>query len=198
MNWRLTGAVIAGLLASTGVVAAQNTGPAEQQGGKVKIHHVKVYTIADESARTLKDVEEQAYDVTDHTGTIQVASGLPATSREFHANELEALKEDVNGMGKEMARLEALRQGETSWEQRTVTRAMPLLKQVAATTDEAIRYVNDNPQKLALPEYQKITKKLYEQSTALWKVLHNSIKLANLREREDRLRKLQGADKPTT
>jgi hypothetical protein len=188
-NWKLLPLLEAALIAFPYAVSAANADSAPEPGGKVKVHHERVYTIADEAARILKDVEEQAYEVTDHAGTLQMASGIAASSQQFHASELEAIKEDVNAMGKEMQRLQALRQSEAPWEQGTVARVLPLLKQVAATTDQEIRYVNDHPQKLALPEYRNMTKKLYDQSTALWKALHDSIKLANLREREMRLRK---------
>ncbi len=193
----LPGALIAGLIAFTCVMAAQKTDATKQEGGKAKVHVMKTYTIADEAARILKDVEEQGYDVTDHAATLQagVRVGL---SRESTAGELDALHDDVNGMGKKMQRLEALARNETSWERDTVTRVMPLLKQVATTTDEAIRFVNDKPQHVGLPEYEKITGKLYDQSTALWKALHDSVKLADLREREARLRKaLNIANKPS-
>jgi Mg2+ and Co2+ transporter CorA len=195
MNNKLMTGMLA--VACTVVTFAKINHTDEEQDGKAKIHHQRIYTIADEAARILKDIEEQAYEVTDHAGTLHLASSIAPSRREFNASELEAVKEDVNAMGKEMQRLEALRQNEASWEQETVTRAMPLLKQVAATTDEAIRYVNDNPQKLALPEYQQIAKKLYDQSAVLWKTLHDSVKLANLHEREGRLTEdLQSTDRP--
>ncbi len=193
----VAGAIVAGLVAFNGVATA-NTDPADQQGGKAKIHHTKVYTVADESARIIKDVEERAYEVTDHAGTIRAASSVPAFSRDLHALELEAITEDVNQMGKELARLEAMQDNETTWERKTVARTKPLLKQVAASADEAIRYVREYPDSLAMQQYQKLAKNLYDQSTALWNSLHDSVKLANLREREIRLRKdLQKAGKTT-
>lgn len=158
------------------------------QSAKMRIHSQKVYTITDEAARILKDVEEQAYEVTGHAGTLYAAGGLPGYSAQFHLSELEAVKDDVNAMGKEMQRLEALRENEAAWERETVGRAMPLLKQLAAATDEAIRYVNGNPQKLAFPQYREMTRRLYGQSADLWKALHGSVRLEDLQEKEARLK----------
>ena len=185
----LTCAVSAGLFALTGVMAAKSAPSVEAQGGRVRIHHVKVYTIADEASRILKDTEEQAYEMTDHTGTLLVATEVTA-GKEFYGVQLDALREDVNEMGRNVARLEALRPDEQPWERSTVTLAMPLLKQLAATTDEAIRFMNDNPEKFGrpFPEYRNITQKLYNQSTTLWRVLHDSVQLADLRQKEERLR----------
>lgn len=192
MKWKMimsAGAMVAGFVVFAGMVTAQSTDPAESQGGKVKTHHEKVYTISDEAARTLKDVEEQAYEVTDHAGTVQAASRIEKVGQGFYASELQAMKEDLNAIGYKLQRLEALQQDEKSWERRTVARTTPLLKQVGATADEVIHYVDDNPQKLVFPEYQRMTLKLYNQSTALWKSLHESVRLASLRDRELRLRK---------
>jgi hypothetical protein len=182
----LLGAILAGVLTLTCVMAAPRTDSAKQQGVKTKV--TKGYTVVHEAARILKDVEEQAYDVTDHASTLEAASRLGA-SREFNAEELDALRDDVNGMGKKMQLLEALSRNEAGWEQGTVKRVMPLLKEVAATTDQAINYVDSKPTEFALSDYGKITKKLYDQSTSLWTTLHDSVKLASLREREEQLKK---------
>ncbi len=200
MNRKMTvlpGAIIAGLIALT-CVAAQKADPAKQQGAKAKTQvTTKAYPVVDEAARILKDVEEQAYDVADHASTLQAGNRLGA-SREFNANELDALHDDINAMGKKMQLLEALARNEATWERDVVTRVMPMMKQVAATTDEAIRFVNSKPVDFAPLDYEKITKKLYDQSTALWNTLHDSVKLADLREREAKLKKtLNVAGKPS-
>ncbi len=184
----LSVAMIVGLIALTCAVAAQKTDPVKRQGGKAAVHAARVYTVVDEAARILKDVEEEGYDLADHAATLQ-AGGRVGLSWESNAAELDALHDAVNGMGKNMQRLEALARNETSWERDTVKRVMPLLKQVAASTDEAIRFINAKPQQIELLEYQKITGKLYDQSTALWNALHDSVKLADLHEREARLKK---------
>ncbi len=187
-----------GLVAFAGTLIAQNPGAPEHLGRKAKIHHAKVYTIADEAARVLKDAEEQAYEVTDHAGTIQTANGISEGSQAFYSRELGAIREDLNAIGKSMARLEALQENEKTWERRTVTRTMPLLKQVVATTEEAIRFLNDRPGRVAFSDHQKLTTKLYDQSTVLWKTLHESVRLAELRQREIRLRKdAETINKPT-
>jgi hypothetical protein len=185
----LTCAAGAGLFVLTGVMAAKSAPSVEEPSGKVEVHHIKVYTIADEASRVLKDTEEQAYEMTEHTGTLLVATQMTA-GKEFYIDQLDALREDVNDMGRNIARLEALRQNEQPWESTTVTRVTPLLKQLAATTGQAIRFMNDNPQEFGrpFPEYQNITQRLYDQSTTLWRVLHDSVQLADLRQKEERLR----------
>jgi len=187
--------VIIVVIALTWVMAAQKADTAKQQAAKTQV--TKPYTVVDEARRILKDVEEQAYDVTDHAGTLQAGTRL-GSSREFNATELNALHDDVNGIGKKMALLEALAPKEASWERDTVNRVMPLLKQVAETTSQAIRYLDSKPVDFAPMDYAKITTKLYDQSSALWNELHDSVKLADLREREARLKKALAASGKTS
>lgn len=157
-------------------------------GGTSRLHHKKVFTVADEAERILKDVKEQGYEVTEHTGELTVASGLVTTSKHFNAAELEAVKEDVNAIGKEMSRLEGLAANESSWERETVSKLKPMLKDLASETDKAIAYTNNHPEKLHLAEYQGDLKHLYELSTSFWRTAHDSVRLADLGKKEKRLR----------
>lgn len=161
----------------------------KSEGGKARIHHQKIYTIADESERLLKDAEELSYEVTDHTGTLSVGAVVQSTSRQFHLSQLEAIKEDVNELGRRFARLEALEPHEPSWVVSTVSVSKPMLKQLAATTDEAIKFVNENSEKLHMQEYKDLTKALYDQSTSLWKNLHDSVRLVDLQRKMETLNK---------
>ncbi|MFN7933225.1 MAG: hypothetical protein U0R19_07850 [Bryobacteraceae bacterium] len=171
-----------------GGLAAQ-AGGSRSDEGKVKIHHKHVFTIADEAGRILKDVEEQSYEVTDHAGTLSIAAAVSSTSRAFFMDQLEAVREDVNRMSRELNRLEALEPNEAAWERQAVTRAKPLLTDLLATTDSAIRFLSANPEKIHLKEYQTLTKTLYDQSSALWHSLHDSVKLADLQKKEEHVRK---------
>lgn len=160
-----------------------------QDEGKAKIHHKHVFTIADEAGRILKDVEEQSYEVTDHAGTLSIASAVSSTSRAFFMDQLEAVREDVNRMSHELNRLEALEPNEDAWERQAVTRAKPLLTDLLATTDSAIRFLSASPEKIHFKEYQTLTKTLYDQSSSLWHSLHDSVKLADLEKKEAHVRK---------
>lgn len=156
--------------------------------GSVRIHERRIFTISDEAENVLKDVEHQAWDLSGHADTLQTASRNSRSTREFHAEELERVRQDVNAIGSEMQRLQGLEPGESAWEQETVTRVMPLLRQVAATTGRTIGYLNEYPGRIGFAEYGHLTKELSDQSTDLSKALHDSIHLAELRAKEDHLR----------
>lgn len=157
-------------------------------GGRVRIHQSKVYTIADEASRIVKNAEEQAYEIHDHAVTVQAGTMQPM-DREFFAAELEAMKQDINTMGQEFGRLEALASFETSQEKQIVETAKPQLKTIAETTNAAIVYLNEHPGLTDMPAYRTLTATLRQQTGTLWQTLHDSVKLANVQLREEQLRK---------
>jgi hypothetical protein len=181
---QITAAAVVAALCGLAPYAAQAS-----TGDKAKIHYKKVYTVQDESARTLKDIEEQAYELSDHAVTIEAAAGVSSLSRQFYVEQMEAVKEDVNAMGKEIAHLEALASYETSAERRTVNRVKPQLKKVAATVEEHLSFLNERPGQLESAAYRDLAATLTRQTESLWKTLHDSVALSDLAQRQQKLRK---------
>ncbi len=158
-------------------------------GGKAAVHEKKVFTVQDEMWRTLKDVEVGAYDLHDHASNIQAAATTNRFDRSYYIAQLNAVKEGVNSMGKELARLEALLPVENPAERRITRAAKPQLQRIAATTTDAIRYFDSHPPLVEMPDYRKMSAALYQQTDALWKLMHDSVKLADTRVHEQQLRR---------
>jgi len=157
--------------------------------GKSKLKYEKVYTIRDEAARTLKNIEEQAYTLNDHAFTVQAATSLKSAEHDFLVTQMNAIKDDINSIGKEVARLESLAPYESSPERRAVTRAKPQLEAIAASANANLRFLNDHPSQLDFGAYRDLSVTLSKQTETFWRTMHDSVTLANLAKRQERLRK---------
>jgi hypothetical protein len=100
----------------------------------IGVHSAKVYTIQDEAARILKNIEEQAYDLHDHALTLNAATGIQTLEREFFVEQMSAVRQDVNTMGAEITRLEALAESGSDVQRDAAAKAKPQLEAVAAET----------------------------------------------------------------
>jgi hypothetical protein len=149
-------------------------------------HSGTVYTVQDEASGLLKTVEERAYDLQNHADVMQAASTM--LDRDFFISQTNTIKEDVNAMGKTLARLQALEPVETSPDRDIVEHAKSQLAQIATTTDAAIRYLNDNPGRVQFPAYRNMTTSLQRETAALWEMVHDSIRLDNMTIREQKLK----------
>lgn len=63
-------------------------------------------------------------------------------SWQSHASMLDTMKEDVNDMGKIVAKLEASRDSASQWQQQAIDRMIPALKELASNTTAAINHLN--------------------------------------------------------
>ena len=154
----------------------------------IGVHRAKVYSIQDEAARILKNIEEQAYDLHDHALTLNAATGIQTLEREFFVEQMSAVRQDVNTMGAEITRLEALAESGSEAQRDAVAKAKPQLEAIAAQTTAGIRYLDEHPDRLQFPEYRKITASLASGTETLWRQLHDTDALASVSRREQRLR----------
>jgi hypothetical protein len=140
-----------------------------------------------EAAQLIKNVEQKAFDLHEHAVTMQAADAS-RLSRSFFIDESNAIKEDVNALGKSIARLQTLEKSENPTDQALVERLRPELADIATTTTQEIHYLNDNPDRLWQPGYQKLATLLRDETAALSETVHDSESLQKLAAREHKLR----------
>lgn len=176
-------------LITSAVLAAAPLSAKDPNSGNIKVHHHRVYTTQDETAVALKNVEEQAYDLNDHAVTMQAGTRMETLDRDFFVSQMGAIRHDVNKIGKEIARLEALSTYETSSERDTISRVKPVLEKIAQSADANLQYLNNKPEELNFPEYRKLTNTLQDETGKFWTILHDSVTMTNVEKREQSLRK---------
>ena len=141
---------------------------------------------------TLKDIEESALAATDEAEHLEQFIANPAFSPESHLDKLMALKEEVNKMGREAGTLEAERDSLAPWEQQALDKTMPLLKEAAANTTNAIEYFNENKSHLWADNYHEYASHILRDSEQIAKTLKDYLKYAKAHDQERQLEQSLG------
>ena len=134
-NWKRTTAVVAALvLFWTGLVfASPRMTPGERS----------VYA-SERASRLLSEIQNQTTDLTKHAGTLESMARHPQHSWESHAFYLERVKDHINAVGINTAELQRISADAQPWQQRAISQVTSHAAQVAASTQAAIIYLNDN------------------------------------------------------
>lgn len=107
-----------------------------------------------EATRLLKQVASRANAAVQHAETLQSFQLANQVSVQAHAYELERAKETVNSMGRDLAKLQTIRAEALPWQQVAIDQLHPMLTKLAANTTDAIEHLNENRDRLHLPEYR--------------------------------------------
>ena len=144
-------------------------------------------SVEQEATRTIIELQEQATAIADHSDDLRQLISSNESSSESQRWELDTLKYEINHMGRKLQALESERDSLSPWQVQAIDRAHPLLKEVAAKTEQAIDYFNDNKGHLWTPEYREYIKNIWSESDQMSHALKNSVTLAKVRDREQRL-----------
>jgi len=133
---------------------------------------------------TLKDIQESALAAADEAEHLEQFIANPAYSPESHLDKLMALKEEVNRMGRDVGSLEAERDSLAPWEQQALDKTLPLLKETAANTKNAIEYFNENRTHLWADNYREYANNISRDSEQITKTLKDYLKYAKAHDQE--------------
>lgn len=89
---------------------------------------------------TLKDLRATANAAAQQAGDLKNFDANSMISRTSQASELTAIKEQVNRMGRQAAQLESEYGSLPNWEQHAIDEVMPMIRDAANNTEQAIRY----------------------------------------------------------
>lgn len=142
----------------------------------------------------LKSFREKASDVEVLSGTIASTAQNRYVTRQSHTVYLNLIKDDINAMGRELARLEQLRDAATPLERVAIDRSAPLLRQMANNTSNAIRLLNDSRELALQRDYEKDAESLAEESTRIFTSVGEILKLAKIHREEEHLERAAGIE----
>jgi hypothetical protein len=86
--------------------------------------------------------------------TLGTFASNPQYSWQSHANYLDRVKGHINAVGERTAELQRIRHAVLPWQQQAITEVTSHAAQVAASTQAAILYLNENRRWLFAPEYR--------------------------------------------
>jgi hypothetical protein len=102
-------------------------------------------------------------------------------SWQSHADMLSRIGDDVNTLGKIVARLNTTYESGSEWQQEAVDRILPLLREMASNTTAAINHLNANQARPTTPDYVNYLEKNAETAHQLADVTSDLVKYAKSR-----------------
>jgi hypothetical protein len=128
-----------------------------------------------QSVELMKSLAYAANDASDQASELDAATLSANATWEVHAQRLQALKDDVNEMGRILTRLNERRASLSASDRDTLDHANTLLKDMAASSQSAIQFLNADQQNFWLPSYRKNVNSLVNESTQLASSLDHAI-----------------------
>lgn len=128
----------------------------------------------------LARVESLALEVRDSMGTMQTFVRFPNLySAETHNRVLVRVKEDVNTMGDIIEKLHQNRSDLKDWQAELVTRLIARADSLSTEVGNAIRYIDDNPERDFRPVYEDYVDGAYQAADSMQEVVDNYLEWAN-------------------
>jgi hypothetical protein len=138
---------VAALLLSASILAGSPVTPPSQVAVEAS-----EWDFRGEAANLLREM--QALSGKLDTDADQLASFSRSNlSWESHAQQLSAVRENINTIGERLARLQEIRHVTSPWQQQAIDRVVPVAAGVASHTQAAIEHLNDNRSYLFAPAY---------------------------------------------
>jgi predicted transcriptional regulator len=147
-----------------------------------------------EDARTkLKEIDAMSANVSDEAFHLNAMAQSQMDPRS-HLERLDAVKEEVNQIGRELQSLEAERDSLAPWQVQALAETTELMHQVADHAEKAIQTFQTDRQHLWATPYVAETEAISGEAARVSTLLHNALKLADVRERELRLEQTLSAE----
>ncbi len=108
-----------------------------------------------EASQLLDSIRISAAKAKTSATQLDVFATNPYIEWQAHGEELAAIRDDVNDMGRAAERLEALRPMAAPWQQQAIDRTVPLVKLMADNTHQAFAFLNDRQGDFWEPGYRK-------------------------------------------
>jgi len=143
-------------------------------------------------SKLLSQARAEAYQIQLDAGTLESFTREPNISWQNHAEFINLMKANINEEGKTVAKLVDARSTASPWQVTAIDRIVPLLKELAANTTNAIAFINKNPAKLFSDEYKDYLEANADVSTELSDLITHYVHYGNTKNRFENLsRKLE-------
>lgn len=145
-------------------------------------------TLGNAAENMMKDASARAFTISDNAQAIYMSEPESNISWQGQAMRLEAIKDAVKQISGDVGHLNLWGEMESPAERKAVEQANPILKDLAAETTDAIRFLNDNTNNLFLPEYRQHLQKISRDADQLRTLFRESTKLNSLSRKAEHLR----------
>ncbi len=169
--------LLAGCLAPR---AAQAASEQCQRGAQISDRSAE--EVQGEASRLVDQLPSHAVQVSRSGDTLK-AMDRSQLSWQSHAAELDTVRTGVNGIGKLLGRLHAMRVAVSPWQQETMDRIHPAPATLAHRTDSAILTLNENRGRLFATDYSDHVSEIFLHANQIKESTQKSFEIAELRDR---------------
>ncbi|HVW85758.1 MAG TPA: hypothetical protein VHB50_13810 [Bryobacteraceae bacterium] len=143
---------------------------------------------SDEVSSLLSSAKTQAYQVREDAAQLEAFTRTNA-SWESHAATVGQMREHINALGKEEAKLAGARDEASPWQQVAIDRIRPLLKELASNTEATINFLNKNRKQLTTGDYKDYVEANADLSSRLSEMIGDFVDYGRTKDRLERLTK---------
>jgi hypothetical protein len=144
-------------------------------------------TDSEQVSKLLSDAKTQAYQLREDAATMDSYSRANV-GWEIHAVSLDQIKQHINESGRTLAKLDENRSSASPWQATAIDRIKPLLKEIAANTQNAIQTLNGNPKQLSSPDYKEYLETNSDVAAQLAGLIRDLVDYGNTKNRMERLK----------
>lgn len=120
-----------------------------------------------EASRLLSGIQADAAKAHDRAATIDAYALDGAVPWQFHANQLAALKHEVDDMGRKVCRLEQIRRVAAPWQRKAIDDAAPSVRLIGDNVQDAINFLNEYQNNFWDPGYRHNVSNVFKESGQL-------------------------------
>jgi chromosome segregation ATPase len=145
-----------------------------------------------EASQLLNDIQTDAAHAQQHADRLQTYASELQISYQSHGEELDAIRAEVNDMGRKLCRLEVIRRVVAPWQQAAIDRAHKLIQLMADNTQDAILFADRRQEDFCMSPYPKYAANLYRESKELAHSLRTYEEYAQVHREDSQLEKTLG------
>jgi hypothetical protein len=122
---------------------------------EVKSESVPTYNwgYAEEASGLLQEIRGLSWQLAEDSAFLEHQARRNQLDWRSHAARLDQIRTDINAIGEHLQRLQEIHSMIAPWQQKVVDRIVPTAAALAAQTEVAINYLNDNKSKTWTPYY---------------------------------------------
>jgi len=110
--------------------------------------------LSERASTLLAEIQKESTGLRLHADTLGTFAGSPRYSWQSHIFYLNKVKGHINAVGERTAELQQIRYAVLPWQQQAITEVTSHAAKVAASTQAAIVYLNENQARHSVPEYR--------------------------------------------
>jgi hypothetical protein len=139
--------------------------------------------------KMLADAKRQAFGISLDAATLDSYMRQPKLSWTTHASEIDRMKNDINEEAKTVGKLNDARLGAAPWQTAAIDRIIPLMKEIATNTTNAIEFLNKNQAKpLTTGDYKDYIEANADTCKELASLIADFVDYGNNKNRAESLR----------